>query len=101
MQLSRTHDDDGFTTSRARFEEVVGFLAGAGAAGLDHGELDLRAAREQRLEAVVDTDGANRPAVEAGTEASRGSFDEATGALATATGASWANVRSKGWLTAP
>jgi hypothetical protein len=156
MRVVRT-DDDGFARSRARFEEMVGFLDGAGAAELDHGELeerlqtkgrellrllyqdhlDLRAARERRLDEVVDAFGVDRPAAEAGharalatvfgevsvtrlayrrrghanlhpadaglnlprerhshglrrlaaAEASRGSFDEATGALRGATGA--------------
>ena len=85
MQLART-DDDGFARSRARFEGMVGFLDGAGAAELDHGELekrletqgrellrllyqdhlDLRAARERRLDEVVDADGVDRPSMEAG-----------------------------------
>ncbi|MFN2503621.1 MAG: ISKra4 family transposase [Acidimicrobiales bacterium] len=84
--MPRNIDDDAFARSRARFEEVVGFLDGEGAATLSHGELedrlgaegrellrllyqdhlDLRAEREPRLEAVVDADGTNRPSVEAG-----------------------------------
>jgi hypothetical protein len=80
MQLART-EDDGFARSRARFEEMLGFLDGAGAAGLDHGELeerlqaegrellrllyqdrlDLSSARERRLEAVRDAGGVDRP----------------------------------------
>ncbi len=79
-------DDDAFARSRARFEEVVAFLDGDGAAALTHGELegrlgadgrellrllyqdhlDLRAERELRLEAVIDADGTDRPSVEAG-----------------------------------
>jgi hypothetical protein len=79
-------DEDGFARSRARFEEVVGFLDGDGAAALSHGDLeerlstegrqllrllyqdhlDLRAEREDRLEEVVDADGVDRPSVEAG-----------------------------------
>jgi hypothetical protein len=87
MQLAGT-DDDGFARSRARFEQMVGLLDGAGAAELDHGELedrlaaegrellrllfqdhlDLRAAREERLEQVTDADAVTRAAVEAGHE---------------------------------
>jgi hypothetical protein len=79
-------DDDGFARSRARFEQMVGFLDGGGAAQLDHGELedrlavhgrellrllyqdhlDLRAVRERRLDEVLDADGVSRPSVEAG-----------------------------------
>ena len=78
--------DDGFARSRARFEEVVGFLDGDGARGLSHAELedrlstegrellrllyqdhlDLRAGREQRLDTVVDANSVDRPSVEAG-----------------------------------
>jgi hypothetical protein len=85
MQLPDA-DDDGFARSRARFEQVVGFLDGGGAARLEHGELeerlqsqgrellrllyqdhlDLRAVRERRLEAVIDADGVGRAWVEAG-----------------------------------
>ncbi len=78
--------DDGFARSRARFEEVVGFLDGDGAGGLSHAELedrlstegrdllrllyqdhlDLRAEREQRLDMVADANGVDRSSVEAG-----------------------------------
>lgn len=78
--------DDGFARSRARFEEVVGFLDGDGAGGLSHAELedrlntdgrelvrllfqdhlDLRAEREERLGEILDGDGVDRPSVEAG-----------------------------------
>jgi hypothetical protein len=81
-------DDDGFDRSRARFEEVVGFLDGEGAAALSHAELeerlgtdgrellrllyqdhlDLRAERERRLVEVADAEGLDRPSVEAGHE---------------------------------
>jgi hypothetical protein len=77
---------DGFARSRAQFEEMIASLGDDGAAKLDHGELedrldtegrellrllyqdhlDLRAAREQRLEEVADADGLSRPSVEAG-----------------------------------
>ncbi len=33
---------DGFARSKERFEELVGFLDGEGAATLDHGELERR-----------------------------------------------------------
>ncbi len=149
-------DEDGFARSRARFEEVVGFLDGDGASALSHAELeerlgaegrellrllyqdhlDLRAEREQRLGDVVDDEGVDRPCLEAGhartlitifgevtvtrlayrhrgqpnlhpadsalnlpeerhshglrrmaaTEAARGSFDDATGAIRSTTG---------------
>jgi hypothetical protein len=66
--MQRSVEDDAFAPSRARFEEVVGFLDGDGASALSHSELedcldregrelvrlllqdhlDLRAAREQR-----------------------------------------------------
>jgi len=85
MHLVRA-DDDGFARSRARFEEMVGFLDGGAAAGLDHGaledrlqaggrellrllyqdHLDLRASRERRLGEVLDAGGVSRPSVEAG-----------------------------------
>jgi hypothetical protein len=84
--MPRCAEDDGFARSRARFEEVVGFLDGDGAAALSHAELeerldtegrellrllfqdhlDLRAQRETRLADVVDADGVNRPSVEEG-----------------------------------
>jgi hypothetical protein len=87
MQLVGTEDDD-FARSRARFEEMVGFLDGGGAAELAHGELedrleaegrellrllfqdhlDLRAQREQRLSGVVGADGITRSYAEIGHE---------------------------------
>jgi hypothetical protein len=76
---------DSFAASRGRFEELVGFLDGEGAAKLDHGELerrlesegrellrllqdhlDLRAQREERIEEVVGSDGVGRRYAEAG-----------------------------------
>ncbi len=150
-------DDDGFTTSRAKFEQVVGFLDGEAASGLSHADLedrlniegrellrllyqdhlDLRAERERRQGPVIDAGGVSRPSVEAGhtrglttifgevtvtryayrrpghpnlhpadralnlpeerhshgvrrlaaTQAARGSFDDATDAVRSATGA--------------
>ncbi len=150
-------DDDGFTTSRAKFEQVVGFLDGEPASGLSHADLedrlniegrellrllyqdhlDLRAERERRQGPVIDGGGVSRPSVEAGhtrglttifgevtvtryayrrpghpnlhpadralnlpeerhshgvrrlaaTQAARGSFDDATDAVRSATGA--------------
>jgi len=85
MQLLGTEDDD-FARSRARFEEMVGFLDGGGAAELAHGELedrletdgrellrlllqdhlDLRAQRERRLSGVVGADGITRSYAEIG-----------------------------------
>lgn len=73
-------DDDGFARSRDRFEEVVGFLEGKGAAALTHAELedrldtegrellrllfqdhlDLRSGREEPLDEVVGADGVVR-----------------------------------------
>lgn len=75
-----------FADSRMAFEQVVGWLAGTGAAGLSHGELeaqldvagrallcrllqdhlDLRTFTETRLEAVTDRDGITRRRVETG-----------------------------------
>lgn len=86
MQTQRGVNDSSFARSRARFEEVVGFLDGDGASGLSHAELedrlstegrellrllyqdhlDLRAGREQRLDMVLDANGVDRPSVEAG-----------------------------------
>ena len=80
----------GFAESRARFEGLIGFLDSEAAAGLQHGELeerlqadgrellgclvqdhlDLRAAREQRIDELVDCDGVPRTAVERGHERS-------------------------------
>ena len=79
-------DDDGFTTSRAKFEQVVGFLDGEAARGLSHADLedrlniegrellrllyqdhlDLRAERERRQGPVIDAGGVSRPSVEPG-----------------------------------
>ena len=76
--------DDAFSASRARFEQVCGFMGGAGARSLTHGDLearltidvrdlvrqlyqdhlDLRAAREERLGEVLDAEGTGRPSVE-------------------------------------
>jgi hypothetical protein len=84
--MTRRVDEDAFARSRSRFEEVVGFLDSDGASALSHSELedrldaegrelvrllyqdhlDLRAALEPRLEAVVDAEGSDRPSVEAG-----------------------------------
>lgn len=84
-----THDgpcDDGYGASRVLFEDVVAFLDGGVAAGLEHAELedqlqqrsrqllcrlfqdrlDRRAQREPRLAAVTDAVGVRRPSVEAG-----------------------------------
>jgi hypothetical protein len=75
-----------FDASRQRFESLVGFLAGEGASGLTHHDLesrlaadgrelirglfqdhlDLRAAREARIESVADTAGVAFGAVEPG-----------------------------------
>jgi len=75
-----------FVESRARFEALIGFLDSHAAAELQHGELedrlqadgrellrcltqdhlDLRAEREQRVDALVDCDGVPRTAVERG-----------------------------------
>jgi hypothetical protein len=86
MTAREVGSEDAFAASRGRFEELVCFLDGAEAAGLEHAELeerldtngrallrqltqdhfDLRAQREDRLETVVDADGVERGAVEAG-----------------------------------
>jgi hypothetical protein len=91
MDINRVEDihrveRDGFTASRERFEQVVGFLGGSDAAGLTHAQLedqleargrellrqlfqdhlDLRAHREPRLDVVADAAGIPRGAVEAG-----------------------------------
>jgi hypothetical protein len=78
--------DDDFSASRARFEQVCGFMGGEEASSLTHGELearltidvrdlvrqlyqdhlDLRAAREERLGEVTDAEGTGRGSVEAG-----------------------------------
>ena len=75
-----------FDASRQRFESLVGFLGGEGAGALTHHELearlqidgrellrglyqdhlDLRSARETRIEGVADTDGTGFGAVEPG-----------------------------------
>ena len=77
---------DPFGRSRERLEEIVGWLDGTGAGGLEHGELeaqlqtvgrellcclfqdhlDLRSSRERRLGGVSDGDGVERRAVEPG-----------------------------------
>ncbi|MCA1680445.1 MAG: ISKra4 family transposase [Actinobacteria bacterium] len=77
-----------FEKSRELFEALIGFLEGERAAGLEHSELearleddgrellrallqdhlDLRAVREQRVEAVAGADGVRRGAVERGHE---------------------------------
>lgn len=84
--MVRCAEDDGFARSRDRFEEVVGFLDGQGAAGLTHAELedrldtdgrellrllfqdhlDLRSRREEPLQEVVGADGVVRRYHEAG-----------------------------------
>ena len=76
--------NDPFDRSRERLEEIVGWLGGQDAAGLEHGELetqlqtvgrellcclfqdhlDLRAGRELRLAGVADGEGVERRAVE-------------------------------------
>jgi len=78
----------GFDGSRAKFEALLGLLEGEGASVMSHSELedrlavegrellrqlfqdhlDLRAEREQRVEAVVGADSVSRGAVEAGHE---------------------------------
>jgi hypothetical protein len=78
--------EDLFGRSRKRFEEVVSWLGGQDAAGLEHAELeaqlqtvgrellcalfqdhlDLRADRELRLDAVADAAGVERRAIERG-----------------------------------
>lgn len=153
----RTGEEDAFSDSRERFEQMLGFLGGDEAAALTHAELedqltsqgrellrqlcqdhlDLRACREVRVEEVADAAGVVHGAVEAGhtrilatvfgevtvtrfayrrrgqanlhpadaalntpeerhshglrrlaaTEASRGSFDDATEVIRKATGA--------------
>jgi len=82
---SDREDDEVFGESRQRFEELLNWLEGGGAAELTHAELedhvgakgrellrqmfqnhlDLRAQREQRVE-VVDADGVARRSVETG-----------------------------------
>lgn len=76
--------EDPFGRSRERLEQIVGWLGGRDAAGLEHGELeaqlervgrellcalfqdhlDLRAGRERRLDGVADAEGVERRAVE-------------------------------------
>lgn len=78
--------DDAFSASRARFEQVCWFMGGEEATRFTHGELearltidvrdlvrqlyqdhlDLRAAREQRLDEVIDADGNGHRSIEAG-----------------------------------
>jgi hypothetical protein len=77
-------DGDRFAQARTCFGEIVGWLSGAGAGGLEHGRLeqelgahgrellrvlfqdhlDLRAAREQRRDDVTGADGVPRSRVE-------------------------------------
>jgi len=77
-------EEDPFGRSRERLEEIVGWLGGEDATGLEHGEveaqlatvgrellcalfqdhLDLRAGREQRLDGVADASGVERRALE-------------------------------------
>jgi len=84
--MTDTCTDTSFRTSRDRFEQVCWFLGDQEAASLTHGELearlsvdvrelvrllyqdhlDLRAAREQRRDDVVDAGGSQRSRVEAG-----------------------------------
>lgn len=85
---TRCADQDGFSQSWERFEEVLAFLDGDQAAALTHAELEdhlgtrgrellrqlyqdhleLRALREVRLADVVDAEGVPRGSVEAGHE---------------------------------
>ena len=46
--MLRCVDEDGFARSRARFEEVVGFLDGGGAIALSHADLEDRLDTEGR-----------------------------------------------------
>jgi len=90
---------DGFVAGRETFESVVGFLDGAEAAGMEHAELeaeldtrgrelmrrllqdhlDLRAGREERIDAVADTEGVLRSRAESGhTRALTSVFGEVT-----------------------
>lgn len=77
---------DPFAASRDRFEQLVGYLAGVEAGGLEHfgleqnlqtigqdllcqllqDHLDLRASRETRQDEVTDADGAVHRSLEAG-----------------------------------
>jgi hypothetical protein len=79
-------DGDGFAQASACFGEIVGWLVGPDAGGLEHGRLeqelgargrellrvllqdhlDLRAAREQRREKVTGSDGITRTRAETG-----------------------------------
>ena len=97
--MSAAEPGAGFGAGRETFESVVGFLDGAEAAAMEHAELeaeldtrgrelmrrllqdhlDLRAGREQRLDAVTDTDGVPRSRVESGhTRALTSVFGEVT-----------------------
>ena len=97
--MSAAGPGDGFAAGRASFESVVGFLDGAEAAAMEHAELeaeldtrgrelmrrllqdhlDLRAGRDERLDAVTDTDGVARSRVESGhTRALTSVFGEVT-----------------------
>jgi len=82
--LASERVEDPFGRSRERLEQILGWLGGNDAAGLEHGEveaqllsvgrellcalfqdhLDLRAGREQRLDGVADAGGVERRAVE-------------------------------------
>jgi len=84
MSVSSGSGEDPFGRSRERLEQIVGWLGGKDAAGLEHGEvevqlqavgrellctlfqdhLDLRAGREQRLDGVADASGVERRALE-------------------------------------
>ena len=84
---AQTSQVAGFDASRALFEALLGRLDGEGAGGMAHAELeslldtegrelqrvllqdhlDLRAAREERIEEVAGCEGRSRGTVEAGT----------------------------------
>ena len=98
-RVSAAGPGDGFAAGRGTFESVVGFLDGTEAAGMEHAELeaeldtrgrepmrrlrqdhlDLRAGREERLDAVTDTEGVPRTRAESGhTRALTSVFGEVT-----------------------
>jgi hypothetical protein len=82
--VARGSGEDPFARSRERLEQIVGWLGGKDAAGLEHGELeaqlqavgrellctlfqdhlDLRAGRELRVDRVADASGVERRALE-------------------------------------
>jgi ribosomal protein S9 len=84
LAFERPAGEDPFGRSRERLEEIIGWLGGKDAAGVEHGELevqllragrellcclfqdhlDLRSSREQRLDGVADGEGVERRAVE-------------------------------------